>query len=70
MNCPQCNTWNPDDKRVCWRCQTELPRPVEKKPRTRSSFLGLPTWGWIMISFLIAFWVLAQCVGPSLISGR
>ena len=42
MECPNCHTWNPDDKRVCWRCQTELPKPVEKKKRTPTVILGLP----------------------------
>ena len=31
MDCPNCGTWNPEDKDVCWRCQTTMPRPVEKK---------------------------------------
>ena len=30
-NCVNCGTWNPEDKNVCWRCQTELPKPVIRK---------------------------------------
>ena len=33
-DCPNCGTWNPDDKLVCWRCQTELPKPQPKKKET------------------------------------
>ena len=49
MDCPKCGTWNPDDKRVCWRCQADLPKPVEKKKRRPTVFLGLPVWAWVML---------------------
>lgn len=58
MNCPNCNTWNPDDKTVCWRCQTELPRP---KPKKKKSQTGFTTWMWVLIVALFAITVLAQC---------
>lgn len=67
MDCPKCGTWNPDDKRVCWRCQAELPRPVEKKKRGPVVFLGLPAWAWIMLIAMMAFWLFAQLLGPALI---
>jgi|YNPNPStandDraft_1061719.scaffolds.fasta_scaffold40968_2 predicted nucleic acid-binding Zn ribbon protein len=71
MNCPKCGTWNPDDKRVCWRCQTELPKPVEKKKaRAPAVFLGLPTWAWVMLGALLVFWVATQCLAPAMIGGR
>lgn len=70
MNCPQCGTWNPDDKKVCWRCQTELPKPVEKKQRSQTLFLGLPVWAWVLLTFMMVLWISAQCLGPSLLSGR
>ncbi len=46
MDCPKCGTWNPDDKDVCWRCQTELPKPLPEKKKDpanicRISDLGL-----------------------------
>ena len=41
-DCTNCGTWNPEDKDVCWRCQTVLPRPVEKKPKRRMMLLGMP----------------------------
>ncbi len=69
MNCPKCATWNPDDKLVCWRCQAEMPKPVEKKVKKPSIFLGLPTWAWVMLVVLMVVWIAAQCVGPSLIGG-
>jgi ribosomal protein L40E len=58
MNCPNCNTWNPDDKTVCWRCQTDLPRP---KPTKKKSQTGFPPWLWVVIVLLFAVTLLAQC---------
>ncbi len=54
-DCPNCGTWNPDDKQVCWRCQTPLPRPESgRKPRPQK-VLGLPVWAWLVLAlfFLI-----------------
>lgn len=62
MNCTKCNTWNPDDKQVCWRCQAELPKPVEKKPKRTLTFGGLPVWMWIALAIFFVVMVLGQCV--------
>ncbi len=43
MNCPNCNTWNPEDKEVCWRCQHELPKVQEKKKK-RQVLLLIDKW--------------------------
>lgn len=63
MDCPKCGTWNPDDKRVCWRCQAEMPKPAEKKKKQTALFLGLPLWSWVLIivMFVLLF------IGPSLV---
>ena len=66
MDCPKCGTWNPDDKRVCWRCQAELPKPVEKKKRRPAVLFGMPIWAWIMLGAMVLVWVLAQFLGPAL----
>lgn len=60
-NCPNCGTWNPDDKTVCWRCQTTLPKPVEKKPRTTRRFAGLPLYLWIAMVFFVIMLISVQC---------
>lgn len=67
MICPKCGTWNPDDKQVCWRCQAELPKPVEKKKRKPFVFLGLPAWAWAVLSAMLILWIAAQCMAPSLV---
>lgn len=61
MNCPNCNTWNPEDKEVCWRCQQELPRPQPKK-KPRQNFAGLPLWVWVAFIIFFAVTSLGQCM--------
>jgi uncharacterized paraquat-inducible protein A len=63
MNCPHCQTWNPDDKTVCWRCQTPLPRPEPPKPRKTLLFLGVPLWMWLVVALFLLSPLLWQCVG-------
>ena len=60
-NCPSCGTWNPDDKALCWRCQTELPRPQPKKQRTTRRFVGLPLYLWIAMVFFVVMMISVQC---------
>lgn len=66
MDCKQCGTWNPDDKRVCWKCQAELPKPVEKKKRQPMMFLGLPLWTWLLLVLMVVILFSGQCLGPLL----
>ncbi len=63
-DCTDCGTWNPDDKDVCWRCQTVLPRPVEKKPRRRIMFLGMPIWVWLVVALIFFMPLLFGQCGP------
>lgn len=60
-NCPNCGTWNPDDKIVCWRCQTELPKPVIKKKKQPARFAGLPVWMWVAIVMFMILFFAGQC---------
>lgn len=62
MNCPKCNTWNPDDKNFCWRCSADLPKPVEKKPKKQVLFAGLPLWMWLVLALFMVSLLLGQCV--------
>jgi predicted nucleic acid-binding Zn ribbon protein len=68
MDCPKCGTWNPDDKRVCWRCQAEMPKPVEKKKRKQRFFFGLPIWSWVLLALMLISVFAAQFLGPSFFS--
>jgi predicted nucleic acid-binding Zn ribbon protein len=68
MDCPNCHTWNPDDKIVCWRCQTVLPKPVEKKKKQPIVFLGLPLWAWVALALMIVFYFLTSSFLPQLVA--
>ncbi|HNU04629.1 MAG TPA: hypothetical protein PKL67_10780 [Anaerolineae bacterium] len=60
-NCTNCGTWNPDDKQVCWRCQTELPKPPVKKKRETRRFAGLPLYLWIALVFFFIMLFSSRC---------
>ena len=64
--CPNCGTWNPEDKQVCWRCQTPLPKSEPKKKPQRKNILGLPLWLWVLFALLFLLnmlWPLLGFVG-------
>ena len=62
-NCLNCGTWNPEDKNVCWRCQTELPKPVIQKKRGPLRVLGLSIWIWLAIFFFVVMMIAMQFIG-------
>ena len=66
MKCPNCDTWNPEDKIVCWRCSFELPKPQPKKNPTINRVIGgLPMWAWVILGLLLVAWLAFQCAGPT-----
>ncbi len=70
MNCPKCGTWNPEDKQVCWRCQTEMPKPVAKKEKKNFMFMGLPAWSWAIIVLMFIAMFVVQCLGRNMLGGQ
>jgi predicted nucleic acid-binding Zn ribbon protein len=61
-DCTNCGTWNPDDKDVCWRCQTKLPIIEEKKKKGKPAvFFGLPAWTWVIVVLLFLAPMFSQC---------
>ncbi len=70
MNCPKCGTWNPEDKQVCWRCQTEMPKPVTKKEKKNFMFMGLPAWSWAIIVLMFIAMFVVQCLGRNMLGGQ
>jgi len=60
MDCPKCGTWNPDDKRQCWRCGTPLPPPQEKKPPRQH--LSPTAWLWIALALFVLMLIIQQCL--------
>jgi len=70
MDCPNCGTWNPDDKNVCWRCQTTLPKPEEKKKKRKPlTIFGLPAWILIILAVMLLLPFFSQCMGAGGIPG-
>lgn len=69
-DCPNCGTWNPEDKNVCWRCQTELPKPKQTVKREPMRFLGLPLWTWAVVALFFILMFAGQCfIAPNLVGG-
>jgi predicted amidophosphoribosyltransferase len=55
MDCPNCGTWNPDDKTQCWRCQKELPKPA---PPKKKRAINPMTWVWVFAAVMILVLIL------------
>lgn len=55
--CTNCKTWNPDDKMVCWRCQTPLPKPTPPKRKRRISYTTLV---WVIAALFLMSWLFFQ----------
>lgn len=67
MNCPKCETWNPEDKKVCWRCQTPLPTPTQPKKRGgQRTVLGIPVWILVVAALFLLAPVLNTCLSSLL----
>ena len=58
MNCPYCNTYNPEDRTVCWRCDKELPRPKPKKTRNPQASR---IWLYVIVAAFLFYTLLQSC---------
>jgi len=61
MNCPNCNTFNPDEREKCWRCDAPLPKPVEEKKRDARATNQIMMY--VLIAALLLFSLLQMCQG-------
>jgi len=59
MECPNCGTFNPDDRQNCWRCDAVLPTPKPKKKRDAQSSAKL--WLYIAIAVFAVVTILQTC---------
>ncbi|MBM3187936.1 MAG: hypothetical protein FJZ90_04345 [Chloroflexi bacterium] len=59
MECPNCGTYNPDDRDVCWRCDKPLPKPEPKKKRDPQK--SAQTWLYVAIAVFFLFTILQMC---------
>jgi hypothetical protein len=61
MNCPNCGVYNPEDRKVCWRCDLPLPKP--QPPRKRSPQITSRVWLYIALAGLTVVSLLRVCGG-------
>jgi hypothetical protein len=59
MNCPNCGTYNPEERTVCWRCDKELPKPQPVKKR--NSQQSAQTWLYVVMAVFLVFTVMQAC---------
>ncbi|MHB1294267.1 MAG: hypothetical protein ACYC4R_04635 [Anaerolineae bacterium] len=58
MDCPNCGTYNPEDRTTCWRCDKELPKPKPKKQKNPQS---ARTWLYVAAAIFLLISVLQMC---------
>jgi len=59
MNCPECGTFNPDDRQKCWRCDADLPTP--KPAKKRNPQRSAQIWLYIAIAIFAVVTILQTC---------
>ena len=59
MNCPNCGTYNPDDRTVCWRCDKELPKPKPQKKRNAQQ--NAQKWLYIIVAIFLVLTLMQTC---------
>ena len=59
MDCPNCGTYNPEDRTVCWRCNKELPKTTPPKKRNPQKTAQL--WLYIAIAIFFVITILQTC---------
>lgn len=66
MDCPNCGVYNPEERTVCWRCDTELPKPQPTKKKDPAS--GMRRM-WIIIGIVLVAWIVITWLLPILTGG-
>ena len=59
MDCPNCGTYNPQDRTVCWRCNRELPKPKPQKKRNPQKTAQM--WLYVAIAIFFVITILQTC---------
>jgi predicted nucleic acid-binding Zn ribbon protein len=66
MDCPNCGVYNPEDRKVCWRCDKPLPKPVTR--RRRGAHRSSQIWLYLAIAVAVVISLLRVC-GDTLPAG-
>jgi predicted nucleic acid-binding Zn ribbon protein len=69
MECPNCGTYNPEDREQCWRCDEPLPKPEEEEERNPQK--RAQTWLYVAIAIFFVITLLQMCgvrlpIGPQM----
>jgi predicted nucleic acid-binding Zn ribbon protein len=59
MDCPNCGTYNPEDRTTCWRCNAELPRVTPRKKRDPQKSAQM--WLYVAIAVFFLITILQTC---------
>jgi hypothetical protein len=63
MDCPNCGVYNPEEREVCWRCNTELPK--QAPPKRRSSQQSARVWLYVALALFAVVTIMRMCgTGP------
>lgn len=68
MECPNCKVYNPEGRTVCWRCDRELPKPVEPKKKRNDPARAMRRM-WIIVGIALLLWILVTFLLPVLLGG-
>jgi hypothetical protein len=66
MDCPNCGVYNPEGRTICWRCDQELPKPVElKKSKLDPAQTARRTW--LVVGLALVLWIVITWLLPWLL---
>lgn len=59
MDCPNCGTYNPEDRDTCWRCDKPLPKPRQEKRRNPQQ--SARRWLYVIVAIFLLYTLLQTC---------
>jgi hypothetical protein len=59
MKCPNCGTYNPDEREICWRCDKPLPKLEPQKKRDPQQSARI--WLYVAIAVFVIFTLARTC---------
>jgi len=59
MECPNCGVYNPEDRKVCWRCDQPLPKPEPERKRNPQRVSQI--WLYVAIAMAAIIPLLRYC---------
>jgi hypothetical protein len=63
MDCPNCGVYNPEGRTICWRCDQELPKPVEPK-KSKQDPAQAARRAWLIAGLALVLWIVITWLLP------